>query len=89
MPVAHLDDRLINLCRRDANSSIPTLHADCPIQDDPHWKDLYLFYEYFHAETGLVLGAAHQTRWTALLASLVMRHYRRDIPNDWTAAAAR
>ena len=84
-----LADRLVNLYRRDASGNIPALRADCPIQDDPHWKDLYLFYEYFHAETGQGLGAAHQTGWTALLANLVMRHYRKDIPNYWTAAAAR
>ena len=37
-------------------------------QDDPHWKDLVLFYEYFHAESGRGLGASHQTGWTALVA---------------------
>lgn len=37
-------------------------------KDDPHWKDLVLFYEYFHAETGRGLGASHQTGWTALVA---------------------
>jgi hypothetical protein len=34
--------------------------------DDPHWKDLVLFHEYFHGETGEGLGASHQTGWTAL-----------------------
>ncbi len=37
-------------------------------KDDPHWKDLLLFYEYFHAETGRGLGASHQTGWTALVS---------------------
>ena len=37
-------------------------------KDDPAWKDLVLFYEYFHAETGRGLGASHQTGWTALVA---------------------
>jgi hypothetical protein len=36
---------------------------------DPHWRDLLLFHEYFHAETGRGLGASHQTGWTALVAS--------------------
>ena len=46
---------------------------------DPHWRDLYFFYEYFHAETGQGLGAAHQTGWTGLIANLVMRKYQRDV----------
>jgi hypothetical protein len=33
---------------------------------DPHWKDLVLFYEYFHGDTGRGVGASHQTGWTAL-----------------------
>jgi hypothetical protein len=40
-------------------------------QDDPHWRDLILFYEYFHGETGAGLGASHQTGWTALVAKLI------------------
>jgi hypothetical protein len=38
---------------------------------DPHWHDLVLFHEYFHGETGLGLGASHQTGWTALTAKLL------------------
>jgi hypothetical protein len=38
---------------------------------DPHWKDLVLFYEYFHGDTGEGLGASHQTGWTGLVASLI------------------
>jgi hypothetical protein len=56
--------------------------------DDPHWRDLLLFYEYFHAETGQGLGGAHQTGWTGLLANLVMRRFRRDIPEFWRGAAS-
>jgi GH15 family glucan-1,4-alpha-glucosidase len=36
-----------------------------------HWKELLLFHEYFHAETGEGLGASHQTGWTSLVVSLV------------------
>lgn len=54
-----------------------------PLQYDPHWKDLRLFNEYFHGETGLGLGAAHQTGWTGLVANLISRHYRKDIPAFW------
>ncbi len=38
---------------------------------DPHWKDLVLFHEYFHGDTGEGLGASHQTGWTSLVASLI------------------
>ena len=46
--------------------------GDAPkFQDDPHWRDLILFYEYFHGDNGAGLGASHQTGWTALVASLI------------------
>jgi hypothetical protein len=38
---------------------------------NPHWRDLVLFYEYFHGDTGQGLGASHQTGWTALVATLI------------------
>ncbi len=38
---------------------------------DPYWRDLILFHEYFHAESGEGLGASHQTGWTGLVASLI------------------
>jgi hypothetical protein len=41
------------------------------LQKDPHWRDLILFYEYFHGENGAGLGASHQTGWTALVAKLL------------------
>jgi hypothetical protein len=41
------------------------------LQNDPFWRDLILFYEYFHGETGAGLGASHQTGWTALVAKLI------------------
>jgi len=40
-------------------------------QQDPLWRDLILFHEYFHGETGAGLGASHQTGWTALVAKLL------------------
>ncbi|MGH9713979.1 MAG: MGH1-like glycoside hydrolase domain-containing protein [Candidatus Acidiferrales bacterium] len=44
---------------------------DSLFQNDPHWRDLINFYEYFHGETGAGLGANHQTGWTALVAKLI------------------
>jgi hypothetical protein len=40
-------------------------------QNDPHWRDLILFYEYFNGDNGAGLGANHQTGWTALVAKLL------------------
>jgi hypothetical protein len=42
-------------------------------QADPHWRDLILFYEYFHGDTGQGLGASHQTGWTAVVAKLLQQ----------------
>ena len=42
-------------------------------QTDPHWRDLVLFYEYFHGDTGEGLGASHQTGWTAIVAKLLQQ----------------
>ena len=37
-------------------------------QEDPHWRDHLLFYEYFHGDNGAGLGASHQTGWTGIIA---------------------
>jgi hypothetical protein len=42
-------------------------------REDAHWKDLLLFYEYFHGDTGAGLGASHQTGWTGLVAKLLQQ----------------
>jgi hypothetical protein len=49
--------------------------------NDPEWKDLVLFYEYFHADTGRGLGANHQTGWTALIAPILESLARRRSAN--------
>jgi hypothetical protein len=72
-------DRLSNLYRHNNGDRAPALRGHWPADEDPLWHDLLAFHEYFHAETGAGLGAAHQTGWTGLLANLVMRHYQRDI----------
>jgi hypothetical protein len=78
-----ITERLLAIYRRDAAGRLPVYPADSPFQHDPHWRDLLTFYEYFHGDTGQGLGAAHQTGWTGLLANLVMRRYRKDIPEFW------
>ena len=45
--------------------------SDARFAADPHWRDLVLFYEYFHGDSGQGLGASHQTGWTALVTRLL------------------
>jgi hypothetical protein len=83
-----ISERLVVLYRRDQTGRIRAHPPGSPFQSDPYWKDLYLFYEYFHGETGQGLGASHQTGWTGLIANLVMRRYRTDIPEYWRSRRA-
>ncbi len=76
-------ERLVNMYRRDQDNRLAVYPEHSPFQSDPYWKDLLQFFEYFHGDTGLGLGAAHQTGWTGLMANLVMRSYRKDIPAFW------
>ncbi|HEU5181691.1 MAG TPA: glucosidase [Candidatus Polarisedimenticolia bacterium] len=66
------------LARRMASLFLPDrtgrrpVHGDDPrFAGDPHWRDLILFYEYFHGDHGRGLGASHQTGWTALAVSFL------------------
>jgi Mannosylglycerate hydrolase MGH1-like glycoside hydrolase domain len=77
-------DRVVNLYRRGPDNRIAALQGKPPFHDNPHWQDPLLFFEYFHADTGQGLGASHQTGWTGLLANLVLRKYRKDIPEYWS-----
>jgi hypothetical protein len=76
-------ERLVSLYRTSDDGRRPVYRTQPRFDEDPHWRDLLLFYEYFHAETGQGLGAAHQTGWTGLIANLVMRRHRTDIPEYW------
>jgi hypothetical protein len=63
--------RLTGTFLRDADGHRPVYGGTAKFQDDPHWRDLILFYEYFHGDNGAGLGASHQTGWTALVAPLL------------------
>ncbi len=82
-------ERLVNMYRRDAHGHRPVYGPDSPFQSEPAWRELLLFFEYFHGDDGRGLGAQHQTGWTGLLANLVMRRYRADVPNIWRHRATR
>jgi hypothetical protein len=66
-----LSSRLASIFVADRNGRRPCHADDARYKDDPHWKDLVLFYEYFHGDTGRGIGASHQTGWTATVAKFV------------------
>jgi len=63
--------RLVRLFLTDKEGTRPSYARNEDLVNDPHWKDLVLFYEYFHGDTGRGLGASHQTGWTALVAPIL------------------
>ena len=67
----NLCDRLISLFLPDKDGNRPCFGEAHRYSEVPHWKDLLLFHEYFHAETGEGLGASHQTGWTSLVVRLI------------------
>jgi hypothetical protein len=74
--------RLINLFLPDKDGYRPSHGREARYANDPYWKDLILFSEYFDGDTGRGVGASHQTGWTALAATLIRSVYtRRDIRN--------
>jgi hypothetical protein len=62
--------RLAGTFRREGGRR-PVYGGSEKFQNDPHWRDLILFYEYFHGDNGAGLGASHQTGWTGLVALLM------------------
>jgi hypothetical protein len=63
--------RLSAIFLRDASGRRPVYGGTAMFQDDPHWRDYLLFYEYFHGDNGAGLGASHQTGWTGVIARLL------------------
>src|SRR5215471_16031109 len=63
--------RLSRIFLPDASGRRPVAGGYEIFWNDPHWKELMLFHEYFHGETGAGLGASHQTGWTGLVAKLL------------------
>ena len=81
--VAHeLGRRLSNIFLRDASGRRPVYGGTKKFQEDPHWKDYILFYEYFHGDNGAGLGASHQTGWTGTIAR-VLDLFGRSGSADW------
>jgi len=63
--------RLSRLFLPDADGHRPCHGGDRRYAEDPHWRDLVLFYEYFHGDSGRGVGASHQTGWTALIVRCI------------------
>jgi hypothetical protein len=63
--------RLASIFTRGAQGRRPVNGGSQKFQRDPHWRDLVLFYEYFHGDNGAGLGASHQTGWTGLIARVM------------------
>ncbi|MEO8449855.1 MAG: glucosidase, partial [Gemmatimonadota bacterium] len=68
-----LSRRLTSLFLRDGGGGRPALRESEMFAADPHWRDLVLFHEYFHGDTGAGLGASHQTGWTGLVTKLLQQ----------------
>ncbi|MBI3407232.1 MAG: glucosidase [Planctomycetes bacterium] len=63
--------RLTNIFLKDKDGRRPVYGGSEKFQDDPHWRDCLLFYEYFHGDNGAGLGASHQTGWTGTIARIM------------------
>ncbi|MBU6236732.1 MAG: glucosidase [Planctomycetes bacterium] len=66
-----LERRLVRIFLAGTDGTRPCHGGDSRYANDPNWRDLVLFYEYFHGDNGKGLGASHQTGWTALVATML------------------
>ena len=66
-----LGRRLTNVFVRGDDGRRPVYGSTAKFQDDPHWRDYVLFYEYFHGDNGAGIGASHQTGWTGIIARIM------------------
>jgi hypothetical protein len=68
--------RLMRIFLRDADQRRPVFGGTEKFQNDPHWRDLIPFHEYFHGDNGAGIGASHQTGWTGLVAKLIQQYHQ-------------
>jgi hypothetical protein len=64
---------MTNIFLRDKNGRRPVFGNLEKFQTDPHWRDLLLFHEYFHGDSGFGVGASHQTGWTGVVTKLMQQ----------------
>ncbi|MCR9017239.1 MGH1-like glycoside hydrolase domain-containing protein [Aquiflexum gelatinilyticum] len=68
--------RCIKIFLKDKDGNRPVYGHYKKMQEDPHFKDHILFYEYFHGDNGRGMGASHQTGWTGLVAEMIYKYYK-------------
>lgn len=78
--------RLSSIFLRDSSGKRPVYGGTKKFQEDPHWRDYILFYEYFHGDDGAGLGASHQTGWTGTIAR-TLDLFARLSSADWLGAS--
>ena len=66
-----ITERLIGAFLRGKDGRRPVYGGSEKFQTDPHWRDLILFYEYFHGDNGAGIGASHQTGWSGCIARII------------------
>jgi hypothetical protein len=71
---AEISQRLMNIFLPGDDGHRPVYGGDQKFQDDPHWNNYILFYEYFHGDIGAGIGASHQTGWTGVVAKLIQQY---------------
>lgn len=64
-------NRMIRIFTHDEDGRRPVYGGIKRFRENPYWKDLILFYEFYHGDNGAGLGASHQTGWSALVAVLI------------------
>ena len=83
-----ISERLIGAFRRDTDGRRPVHGGEPLLQTDPHWRDLVLFYEYYHGDNGAGIGASHQTGWSGTVGvlPLLFRGRRKLDQSGWVPA---
>jgi hypothetical protein len=74
---AELSRRMTRIFLKDPDGRRPVHGGNHLYQNDPNWRDLVLFYEYFHGDNGSGVGASHQTGWTGIVAKLMQQSGQR------------
>src|SRR5208283_5394362 len=86
---AEISRRLSSIFLSNEEGRRPVFGEYRKFQNDENWRDLILFHEYFHGDTGTGIGASHQTGWTALVAKLLQQSGEKDVqPAEALAAVA-
>jgi hypothetical protein len=83
-----ITNRLISIFTRNSSGKRPVFGDVDLFNNDPHWRDLIPFHEYFHGDSGRGIGASHQTGWTGLIAAMIQEQSEHSVPLGWLTAVA-